>query len=120
MEKSYYEIREGLLSLLCVGSPIFTIYSSPSDNHYSGRGKYNYTLNYNNSHYVILRHQVSEIINKDFIKINLGSTQYCQSVDFIFAYEGELYVWNADHLSSHTHEERAEIVINLLKSRNYG
>lgn len=96
--EEYYEIRKALIALLCVGDPINCIHSIPS-------------------YGVITKYTVSQLIDNDLIQLRLaGGNLYVQSISFIYAYEGQLYIWNGDKIFNYNHETRLAIVIDVINS----
>jgi hypothetical protein len=120
MTQDYYDMREGLLALLCVGDAIYRIFSSPYSNHYVARGQYNYSLLQSDTYCTIREYTVAKILKNGKIKIRTsGGNESTESTNFIYPYEGRLFIWTEDSLSAFTHEERAAKVAEILDAKKY-
>jgi hypothetical protein len=99
--KEYEEIREALLSLLCVGDTINYIHS-----HRDGMDTQFKPYN------TILKYRIVEVFEKAIRIENFG---YISTVlrPTIEQYKGELYIWN--NANSHAYTDREKRIEELIK-----
>lgn len=114
--EEYYEIRKALIALLCVGDPINCIHTVDS-NSYKGMMGYSKATALYQAHNSVTTYTVAKLIDDVSIEMKLtGGGFYVQKLDYIYAYEGQLYIWNGDKPLSYDHETRLAMVIDTLNS----
>jgi hypothetical protein len=114
--EEYYEMRKVLLALLCVGDPINCIHCEERDK-YKGMMGHNRTTALYETRNTITVYTVHKFIDNEVIQLKLpGGGFYSQTIEFIYAHEGQLYIWNGDKIFNYNHAARLAMVIDAINS----
>jgi hypothetical protein len=118
-EIDYFRVRDALIALLCVGDKINCIHSGMKDK-YKGMMGYNHEpITLYETHNTIIEYTVVAIVDNATIRLSTPKGNiYDQQLHFMYAYEGQLYIWNGDKLCNFSHEERLKMVIDAIESNN--
>lgn len=111
--EEYQLIRMALFALLCVGDNINCIYTSLSKS-WDAQGNELIPCESN----TIKHYTVTKVSDGFTMKVNRAGNEHVQYIENVFAYEGELYIWNSCDFPGLNHEKRLEKVIEILKSEN--
>jgi hypothetical protein len=112
----YKLIREGLLALLCVGDKINCVYTMYREEVDLESDELIPCESYSNT---IRHYTVAEISGDDTLGIQRDNHPYKQPLDRVYAYEGQLYIYNYakhNHLDHWARLKKVIYVIELLKS----